>query len=300
MAATQRKSCSKNLPIAWDTKSCFYYSIQPLVSSESAPSSLHVTTPQDMEVNLASSYSCFPPADFVHSQIPASSAPVYLGSDSEHSQVPISFQYDLDDFTSQGEDIFSLTYDPSYHFLLPSPSRSSSTQAGRLSMEHSVEPYQRWLPVDMNTHNSLIPQPSILSYVSNASPTFPGPCNPDNGIYAEIAGSSHLTMTRTVSESANDGTGTTLVPFPTYNANNYCMWLAIVFPSTFLWITSMSLLPQILLLTTMLIPWYIYVYRALVILCHAGSLHLFWRARKRDSIFSVLSQILAMFKFMPL
>lgn len=217
MAATLRKSCSTNLPIAyaWDTKRSFYYSIQPIVVSESAPSSPHVTTPQDTEVNLASSY--FPPADFVHSQIPAS-APVYPGAEPQASHVPVSFQYDLDDFnSSQVEDIFSLRYDPSCHFLPP----SSSTQA-RLNMEHTVEPYQQWLPVDSNTRN-LIPQPS-LSYVSNASSTFPGIS--DNGItYAEIAGFSHLTMT--TSESANDG-ATTLVPFPTYDANSYYMWFPMI------------------------------------------------------------------------
>jgi hypothetical protein len=267
MAATQRKSCSTLPSIAWDhdTKTSVYYSIQPHVVSEleSALSSLHVTTPQDTAVNVASSYL---PGDFVHSQIPASD-PVYVGADPSH--VPISFQYDLDDFNSQAEDIFSLTnnnpyqsygrYDPSCHFLPP----SSSTQAGRLSMDHSVEPHQQWLPVDANTQNLIIPQPITMSYVvsnGSASSTYPG--NSGNGIYDGIAGSSHLTIS-----SANDGTGATLVPFPTYNPNSYYMWRLVIvrvfkFPSTFLWVTNtISLSPRSLLLTvtTMLILWILYL-----------------------------------------
>ena len=142
----------------------------------------------------------------------------------EPSHVPISFQYDFDflDFSGQAEDAFSLTtdpcqsesysryespYDPSYHFL----PLSSSTERLTTGMEHSVEQYQPWLQVDPNTH--FIPQP----YVSNASAssTFPGNSGSHNEIYAEIAGSSHLSMT-----SANDSTGTTL-SFATYDDNNY-------------------------------------------------------------------------------
>ena len=206
--ATQRKQCLPNLSI--DAKTSCYYSIQPLVVSESAltPSSLNVTTPQDT-VNLASS--CLPPANLVpsHSQIPVSTR-VYRGA--EPSQAPLLFQHGPD-FNSQAEDIFSLTnnpcqsygrYDPSYYFLPP----SSST--GSLSIEQDVEPYQHW--VDPNTQY-FIPQP-ILPYVSNASSTFPGHSNSDNDIYAEFTGSPHLTMT-----STNDGTPLPLA-FPNYDANN--------------------------------------------------------------------------------
>ena len=192
---------------------------------ESAPSCAHDTipSPQDTAVNMASSH--FPSDDFVQSQIPAS-AQVYF--EAEPSHVPFSFQYDLD-FNSQAlaEDVFSLTCDP-YHFLPP----SSSTQSGRLSMEHRVEPHQQWLRMDPNI--PIIPQ-TILSY---ASSTYTG--NSDNDIFAEITGSSHLAP-------PNDGT------FPTYDANSYYMWLVIVFPSTFLFLSVRS--PP---LTTMLILWFLY------------------------------------------
>ena len=167
---------------------------------ESAPSCAHDTIPSPQDtaraarVNLVTSY--FPSAEFVQSQLEIpSSAQVYP---EELSHVPFPFQYDLD-FNSQAlaEDVFSLTCDP-YHFLPP----SSSTQSGRLSMEHRVEPHQQWLRMDPNI--PIIPQ-TILSY---ASSTYTG--NSDNDIFAEITGSSHLTP-------PNDGT------FPTYDANSYYM-----------------------------------------------------------------------------
>ena len=184
-----------------------YYSIQqpqPIVLSESiAPSYLHITTPQDTVINSASS-SYFPPADFVHSQIPVS-------TQAELSYyTPVPFQY------TQPEDIFSLTnnpcqwcgrYDPSRHFIPPSSS----------SMEHGVEPYQQfeWLDSNLNTQYCVpLPIPS-LPYVPNASSTFPG--NSDNDIYADditgIVGSSHL-----ASESPNDATS--FLPFQNYDANS--------------------------------------------------------------------------------
>ena len=64
LTATQRKSCSPNLPL--DPKTSCYYSIKPpAVSVSLAPSNLHVTNPQD-RVNLASKFS---PANF---EIPVS------------------------------------------------------------------------------------------------------------------------------------------------------------------------------------------------------------------------------------
>jgi hypothetical protein len=176
--------------------------------SISAPSSPHVTgtTPQDRE-NLASSY--IPPADFVHSQNPAS-AQVYLGPES--SDVPVPFLYNLD---FNGQDFFPLTNNvnprqsESYgtgrndHFL------PSSSSTGRLSgMEHNVGSYQQWLPEEANTQ---ITPPSLLPYYSS---TFPD--NSDD-IYAEIASFPHLSMM-----DSDDGTGSAF-PFQTFDANNFFM-----------------------------------------------------------------------------
>lgn len=167
--------------------------------SESLPiSSLPFTTPQDT-VNLAS---YFPPANFVHSQIPVSTR-VYRGVDRSH--LPIPFQHGSN-FNSQPEDnIFSLTNNPCQSCGRYDPPSSSTSS---LSMEYRVDPpaYQQQL-LDSNTQyfiDSFIPQP-ILPYVSNGPSTFP--CN-SYDIYddAEITGSSHLTMT-----AANDGTA---LPFP--------------------------------------------------------------------------------------
>ena len=227
LTATQRKSYSSNLPI--DAKISCYYSIKPPVVSESlGPSNLHVTTPQDT-VDLTT---YFPPASLFHSQIPVSTR-VYPGAEPSH--VPIPFQYGTD-FNSQPEDnIFSLTnnlcqscgrYDPP----------SSST--GSLSMECGVDPFQQLL--DSNSQY-FMSQPTI-PYISNASSTFPGN---SYDIYGEITGSSHLTMT------ANDET---TLPSPNYDANNlhsYYMWLVIAFP--------VELLVSNLLLTTMLILWFLYL-----------------------------------------
>ena len=72
-----------------DFKTSCYYSIKPAVVSGSlAPSSVHVTNPQDT-ADLASH---FPPANF--DQIPVLSTRVYRGTVLSESQVP--FQYDLD------------------------------------------------------------------------------------------------------------------------------------------------------------------------------------------------------------
>ena len=66
LTATQRKSCSPNLPLDPKTSHGCYDSIKPrAVSVSLAPSNLHVTNPQD-RVNLASN---FPPANF---EIPVS------------------------------------------------------------------------------------------------------------------------------------------------------------------------------------------------------------------------------------
>lgn len=179
---------------------------------ESAPSSSSalVTIPSSQDtarsarVNLVSSY--FPSAEFVQSQLEIpSSAQVYP---EELSHVPFPFQYDLD-----LEDLFSGTCDPCHSESLP-PSNSTHDQSGRLSMGHSVQPYQQWLPVDPNTQ--IIPQP-ILSYASASSTrTFPG--NSEIDIFAEIAGSSgsHLT-------APNDGTGISTLPFPAYDVGGYYM-----------------------------------------------------------------------------
>lgn len=173
-------------------------SIKPPVVSESpAFSSLHVTNPQDA-VNLDS---YFPPANFAHSQIPVSTR-VYRGAEPSH--VPIPFQYGPN-FNNQPEDnILSLTNtgNPCQSCGRCDPPSSST---GSLSMECGADPYQQLL--DSNTQY-FIPQP-ILPYVSNGPSSFP--CS-SYDIYAEITGSSHLTMT-----SANDGT---TLPFPNFDSNS--------------------------------------------------------------------------------
>ena len=108
--------------------SCYYSIKLAVVSGSLAPSSVHVTNPQDT-ADLASH---FPPANF--DQISALSSRVYRETVFSESQVP--FQYDLD-FNNQPED--SLTYD------LP----SSST--GSLSMDGDVDPYQ--LKQSLNQNN---------------------------------------------------------------------------------------------------------------------------------------------------
>ena len=175
-----------------DPKISCYYSTKPAVVSESlAPSSMHVTNPQDTADSDPASY--FLPFDFDLSQVLPTQ--VYRETELSKSQVP--FQYGLDlDFNNQPEN--SLAYDPP----------SSST--GSLSMDCDVDPYQLQQSLDPNTQyfiDSFIPQP-MSPYVSNTSPG-----NSHSDFYAEITGSSESHFMT----SANDGTSS---PFPNYDANN--------------------------------------------------------------------------------
>ena len=201
----QRKLCSPNLPI--DTKRSCYYSIRvqpPVVSESVAP--LHVTT-QDT-LYLAS---CFPPANFVHSQIPVSerclddAARVNPGA--EPFYMPIPFPYGLDNDSQSANNILSTTNNPcqSYGRYANNDQSCDFLPSSSTGMEYCDERYQQWLEsLDPNTY-SIIPH-SILSN-HDASTTFHGNSYNDIMLYAEIAGTA----------LGSDGTTS---HFPNYDANN--------------------------------------------------------------------------------
>ena len=206
LMATQRKSCSLNLPM--DPKASCYCSIKrPVVSVSLTPPSLHVSNPQD----TVHSASYFPPANF---EIPVSTR-VYCGTEPSRAQIIPSQYHDGPNFNSQLEDnTLPLANNPCRSCGRYDPPSSST---GSLNMERAVDPYQFEQLLDPSTqpeaqyfNDGFIPQ-RILPYVSNPSSISPGD---SYDIYAEITGSSesHLTMM--------SGNEEITLPIPIYESNN--------------------------------------------------------------------------------
>jgi hypothetical protein len=176
----------------------------------------HDVTPTPQDTGTLYLASCFPPANFVHSQIPVSercldnATRVNHGEGPSSGSVPIPFQpeYDPYYFNSQPMDsnILStgMTNNPCQSYVryansdqscdfIPSPP-SSSTGSLSMPVEYSEEWYQQleWLGLNgLNTHRSqAIPQPESILSNHDADNSY----NDIMMAYAEYIGTAPITL----------------------------------------------------------------------------------------------------------